>query len=305
MTFIARTKVPNVTQLKEYEAFVAIVEENSLSKAADRLNLSKSAVSKQLTKLEQRLGINLINRSTQGLVASTEGLNFYPQCKEVLLSIHTYEQRLKHTIEDEKGKLRISFSQVLLQSPIIKLLSRFSDHHPGIVFDIRVEDSFEDLLMGNIDFAFRVSHQEDSRLVARPLTDTALILCASPAYLKKHGKPRMLKSLLKHKLIVSDFDNYKTPKIIQDEWLKQIDLTDYHTCNNVSALVESSLQGMGIIAVLDIAVRDQLANGSLIRIFPEISILQRTLHLVYPSQRYPIKRQQLFKAFIEAEFLNS
>mgnify|MGYP000157643993 CR=1 FL=1 len=290
---------PNLT---EYEAFVAVVEEANLSGAAKRLNLTKSAISKQLSKLEARLGVGLIDRTTHTLVVTPPGQQFYPQCKEVLQSIQTHENSLKNTLDTAEGKLRISFSQVLLQSPLVVTLAKFHQRYPNIVCDMRVEDSFEDLMASQIDFAFRLSHQENSRLVARPLAEASLIFCASPNYLKRHGKPESLESLITHQIIIPDFDRYNEPKAIRELMLAHIDRSKLHSSNNVTALIQAALEGMGVIVVLDIAVKKHLDEGRLVTLFPKQALLKRTLQLVYPRQSYPVKRLDAFKNFMLEEF---
>lgn len=290
---------PNLT---EYEAFVAIVEEANLSGAAKRLNLTKSAISKQLSKLEARLGIGLIDRTTHTLVVTPPGQQFYPQCKEVLQSIQSHEKNLKNTLDTPEGKLRISFSQVLLQSPLVATLAKFHQRYPSIVCDMRVDDSFEDLMAEQIDFAFRLSHQENSRLVARPLAEANLIFCASPNYLEQHGKPKSLASLIKHQVIIPNYNRYTEPKAIRELMLAHIDRNKLHSSNNVTALIQAALEGMGIIVILDITVKKHLDEGRLVNLFPTQVLLKRTLHLVYPRQNYPVKRLDVFKRFILEEF---
>jgi len=290
---------PNLT---EYEAFVAVVEEANLSSAAKRLNLTKSAISKQLSKLENRLGVGLIDRTTHTLVVTPPGQQFYPQCKEVLQSIQSHEKNLKNSLDTPEGKLRISFSQVLLQSPLVSTLAKFHQRYPSIVCDMRVEDSFEDLMASQIDFAFRLSHQENSRLVARPLAEASLIFCASPSYLEQHGKPESLVSLIKHQVIIPNFDRYNEPKAIRELMYAHIDRSKLHSSNNVTALIQAALEAMGIIVVLDIAVKKHLDEGRLINLFPKQVLLKRTLHLVYPRQNHPVKRLDVFKQFMLEEF---
>jgi len=290
---------PNLT---EYEAFVAVVEEANLSRAARRLNLTKSAVSKQLSKLEDRLGVGLIDRTTHTFVVTPPGQQFYPQCKEVLQSIKTHEKNLKNTLDTPEGKLRISFSQVLLQSPLVSTLAKFHKRYPSIVCDMRVEDSFEDLMATQIDFAFRLSHQENSRLVARPLAEASLVFCASPNYLERHGIPRSLESLIKHQVIIPNFDRYNEPKAIRELMYAHTDRSKLHSSNNVTALIQAALEGMGIIVVLDITVKNHFDEGRLVNLFPKQALLKRTLHLVYPRQNYPVKRLDVFKQFVLEEF---
>ena len=290
---------PNLT---EYEAFVAVVEEANLSGAAKRLNLTKSAISKQLSKLEGRLGVGLIDRTTHTLVVTPSGQQFYPQCKDVLQSIQTHEKNLKNALDAPEGKLRISFSQILLKSPLVNTLAKFNQRYPNIVCDMRVEDSFEDLMAAQIDFSFRLSHQENSRLVARPLAKANLVFCASPKYLERHGKPRSLKSLIKHQVILPNFDRYNEPKAIRELMYAHIDRNKLHSSNNVTVIIQAALEGMGVTAVLDIAVKEYLDDGRLVNLFPKSTLLERTLHLVYPRQSYPVKSLDLFKRYVLEEF---
>ena len=248
-----------MSKFDEYQAFVAIVDAGSLSKAAQTLHLSPSAISKKLSLLEDSLGIQLIERSTRAMAVTDLGKVFYRECKAILSSISEMESRLVDTKEEPRGKLTLSCPRVLLQPFFLRMINEFTEQYPAIKVDLSVSNEIEDLVEGRIDFAFRVGQLKDSRLKAIHLKDTRPVFCASPGYLEKYGKPKHLLALEKHKMIVPTYLNLseRMRQLFPGLSLSsqgQLDLESVHTTDDVYALLQMVLGNGGISMMLDLMV---------------------------------------------------
>lgn len=288
-----------------YRVFVAVVEQNSLSKAAKVLNMSPSSVSKQLRKLEDGLDVQLIDRSTLTLSVTPAGNCFYEDCKEILLKINEAERQVKNEQKDLKGRITVSFSRVLLNSPLFDLLTKFNRQNPDIVFELLVEDDIENLVSKKIDFTFRINTPKDSRLVYIPLMETKMMVCASPDYLKHHGDPNKKRNVENQRIV---FPSYLPDHLVNEvlkatksDHLKNRD--NHHFINDVNSLVEAGISGMGVIASLDVSVKRAIEEGTLVELFPKIKKPGRTLSLVYHKRSHMPQYLTIFKEFVRDNFV--
>lgn len=286
----------------EYKVFVSVVEQGSFTKAADRLNVSVSSVSKQIRHLEEKLGLKLIDRSTQSISITELGRKFYQHCRDILASIEEVEQSLRDDMAEPAGKLVISISNVLLKTPFMSILQQFNLQYPKIKFDINVANQFENLVQKQIDFAFRIGHLEDSGLIAVSLLKTKLQFFASAEYKALNGEPKSIESLVDHNVIVPSYLNLSEVSGGIVPGLGKLNLEYYHSSNDCIALHEAACVGMGIIPTLDIAVAKEVKEGSLVPLFSGQSFHQKDLYLVYHKRDYMPKKMILFKEFIKENF---
>ncbi|MCJ8299364.1 MAG: LysR family transcriptional regulator [Pseudomonadales bacterium] len=175
-----------MSKLTQYQIFVTVVESGSIVQAALKLNYSAPAVSKQLTKLEQSLHVQLFHRSHKKLDITEAGKRFYPKCKNILSSISQAEDALLAEHDAVSGTIAITLSKALCRSIIFDLLASFTVKYPQVQFDIRFSDQLEDLHDENLDFAFRLGKIRDhSHMIAIPLIETQLLACATPKYIEQ------------------------------------------------------------------------------------------------------------------------
>ncbi|MDZ7685237.1 MAG: LysR family transcriptional regulator [Gammaproteobacteria bacterium] len=198
----------DVASLQEYRAFLAVVETGSVSKAAQALYRSASAVSKQLAKLEQDLEVQLIDRTTQSVVVTRRGHDFYARCKEILASVDEAERAVKEDLASPSGRLSISIPEGLVNSRLMSHLADFAQTYPGVRFNVSVSNKLEDLIENQIDFAFRVAKTADERLVAFELADMRMVAVASKDYLARVNLPETIGELIdgNHIIVPIDID---------------------------------------------------------------------------------------------------
>jgi len=289
-----------MSKFREYRTFVAVVEAGGISKAADHLNMSVSAASKQLSKLENDLKARLVDRSTKALSVTDHGYQFYQRCRDIIGSVEEAEQLLREDIGNPAGKISLSLSNVLLRTPLMKLLKEFCCQYPNIKFDINISDQFENLVEQQIDFAFRIGDLEDSRLTAVSLTETRLIFCASPEYIERKGRPEDFTFLMEHELIVPTYVNLSEVAGGMFSGANSLlNIQNYHTTNDYIALHEAGCEGLGVIVTLDIAVKKELEEGRLVSLFPSLFFHQKNLNLIYHQRQYMPEKMRLFKLFLK------
>lgn len=290
-----------MSKVNQYEALVATVESGTLAKAAQTLNCSPSAISKQLTALENELGVTLLERSSRKVEVTDTGHQFYKRCKEILANIRQAEEEALTHRDEEAGKIVLSLTTVLTRSPLMAAIAEFSVRYPNIRFDLNMNDSFEDLVTERIDFAFRLGKLADNRLRAIPLFDTKPIFCASPAYIERHGKPAKLVDLQSHQVGILSTLNLGSllGKMSEGKISSPLPLDDYHMSNDINTLYTMIKNGICVGGLLDINVAEDLASGELIQLFPQKQFPGKKLYLVYAKQGVLPKKLRLFKEFIK------
>ena len=296
-----------MAKFDEYQAFTTIVELGSLSKAADALHLSPSAISKKLSLLEDSLHVQLIDRSTRSLAVTDSGKTFYRDCKAILELVEQAEDHLLDEKDELKGKLTLSCPRVLLQPPFLTLINQFSEQYPLIKINLSVSNDIEDLVGGRIDYAFRIGQLKDSRLQAIPLMDTRPLFCASPTYIEKFGKPLELLELKNHKVIIPTYLNLSDRMrqlftgLVPGQGTLDLDLFD--TTDDVYALYQRVCQDGGISMMLDLMVSTDIASGELEHLFPNIPFPSQKIVLLYPKKQHQPRKMAAFKDFIKEHFV--
>lgn len=295
-----------MSRLQHYRVFVEIVETGSISQAANTLNYSAPAISKQLTKLEQNLQVQLFNRSHKKLEITEAGKRFYPRCKSILASISHAEDELLEEESAFKGTISITMSKALARSNIFDVLSAFSDQYPDIQFDLHFSDNLEDLLDENIDYALRLGKlQDNSHMVAIPLLETQLVACATPQYLKLHGIPQSFSDLGSAKLIaMSPQNSSEALKLFFNKENSQLSNINTHRCNDIEGIYQATLASLGIGMMLDISIKKELQEGIFTSILAERNLPRKRMYLLFKKSRYRSQKQMVFKAFIKSQLSN-
>ena len=177
-------------RLEDMEIFVRVVDAGSFTGAAERLGLAKSLVSRRLGRLEERLGTRLIARTTRKLALTEAGRAFYDRARRLLEETADAEATAMATAADLKGRLRIAAPMSFGQLHLAPAVGRFLADHPDVEIDVDLNDRFVDLVGEGYALAIRIGRLKDSSLVARRLASSRMVLCASPAYIARRGKPR-------------------------------------------------------------------------------------------------------------------
>ena len=270
---------------------VSAVETGSFSGAGARLGLSPKLASKYMAELEARLGTQLLHRTTRrlGLTAAGEQLmatlpGWLDQLDEMTASLREERRGLS-------GTLRISASVTHGELFLAPLLRRFRAAHPDLTIDLRLSDRYVDLAAEGIDLAIRIGRLDDSALMARKLGQIGLMLVASPAYLDRAGRPGTLADLLRHDCIRdTNMRGDGAWPLLEDGTLQRIPVTGHFLVNSARAARDLAIEGEGIAFCPDYVVQQQLAEGLLEHVLPQVRGPQLDIHAVHLAQRRLARR---------------
>jgi LysR family transcriptional regulator, regulator for bpeEF and oprC len=285
----------------QYAAFVATVEQRSLAKAAKQLNLSPSAVSKQLSALENELGVTFLERTSRTVQITEAGRTFYARCKAILIAIRDAEEEAAATRDGMNGIIRLTVGTPFTRSALMSTLAEFSRANPDIRLHVNVTDEVEDLVKGRLDFAFRLGHLADNRLRAIPLFDVHPVFCAAPSYIKRFGKPERLADLRQHGVVLLSTLNLSAAmnRMFGQSDKGALNQKQHHFTNDVNAMYGMIAEGLCVGAMLDCSVRTEFESGKLIHLFPEKMFPGKRLSLVYAKQGSLPMKLSAFKDFVK------
>jgi DNA-binding transcriptional LysR family regulator len=251
----------------DYELFARVVAAGSLSAAARASLTSASTVSKRLARLEARLGIRLIQRTTRRLAMTPAGEQFYSDITAILRAVREAENRISGIIEAPSGILRVSAPTSFGRLHVTPHLHSFLAAHPRVQLELDLSDEYVDLFAGHTDVAIRIVSELPASLEAHRLVSNRRILCASLAYIDRYGSPDTIKSLVGHRLLAA---TGQLPwRLASGQRRTVVDGRSYVRTNSSEVVRELAITGVGIAlrSLWDIA--PFLADGTLLRILPE------------------------------------
>ena len=284
----------------DLDIFARVVTSGSMSAAARELNISPAVISKRVRRLEERLGVRLLQRTTRQLALTEAGQGFYERVISILASIEDAEGFVASGVTQARGLLKVSAPTSFGRLHIAPHLKRFLDAEPLVTVDLTLNDSFVDLVGEGFDVAIRIAELPDSSLVAKRLAPNHRLLCATPAYLAGFGVPRSLENLAQHRLVAHNTDQWRLegpdgPAIVRLNG-------PLHT-NSSEVVREALLSGIGIALRSTWDVGPELKSGALVRVMPEFSGGKRVaVHAVYPSRRHLEQKVRVFVEFLSAVY---
>lgn len=278
-------------------AFACVADNGSFTAAARRLKISKSAISAHVQRLERRLGVRLLNRTTRRLSLTEAGAAYYRHCARILVEAEAAEQVASALQREPRGTLRISAPDSFGWMHVAPAVPAFLKRFPELAIDISSSAAHVKLVDEGLDLAIRIGVLEDSPLVVRKLAPSRLVLCASPAYLKQHGTPRVPADLAKHNCLgVSVLAWGDQWRFIGKGSEIRIAVQGRFRSNNAEMLRTVALENVGIAMVPSWAVADALRSGTLKRVLPAWDLPASTIYAVYPGNRLMSMK---VKAFVD------
>jgi DNA-binding transcriptional LysR family regulator len=280
--------------------FVRVVQAGSFSNASRTLDMTASAVSKLVTRLEQRLGTVLMHRSTRELVLTPAGTEFYDSAVRILEDIDEAEQAVGEGVSDPKGVLRVNTSTPFGTHQLLPLLPAFRARFPSIVLDVSLTDNVVDLTRERVDVAIRVGRLRDAAFKARLLGESFYVVVASPDYLARHGVPGAPEDLRLHTCL--DFNFRRSVA----HWPFQVDgkTTSYPVrgavlTNNGETMLGLTLLGLGISRLGRFHVQHEIEAGRLVPLLDAFNPGDvEPVHAVFPAQRHMPQRVRVFIDFL-------
>lgn len=284
-------------------SFAAVVKAGSFTKAAARLDLSKSVVSRHVSALEKSLGVQLLYRSTHRLSLTEAGERFQLHCRDLEHVAGQAAAFATSSRAQPHGLLRLTLPQTLVVSPVGMLITRFQKLHPGIQLDVRVTSLQVDPVEEGFDLALRIGSLRDSNLICRKLRDVRMLAVAAPAYLKKHGQPRTAAELKQHDCLnYSEFESRaRWPAARRDKGARPVALAGSLNTNSGVLLLNAVLAGQGIVIGPDLMFEPYLKRRQLRVVLADESREPSGLYAVYPQGRYASVNRRALVDFLSAE----
>lgn len=283
-------------------SFAAVVKAGSFTKAAQRIGLSKSVVSRHVSALERQLGVQLLYRSTHKLSLTEAGERCYVHCKDLEELAERAVTVANIARETPRGLLRVTLPQTLVLSPVGRLLTRFQQRFPEVELDVRVTSLLVDPIEEGFDVALRIGDQEDSALVCRRICDVRFQTVAAPSYIKRHGRPRTVDELKAHNcLLYSDFATRMQMPERQGARRRPLALRGNFNTNSGVLLINALLAGQGIVTGPDLMFASYVRRGQVKVLFSEAGARDTALYALFPPGRFPTVSRTALVDFLIAE----
>lgn len=283
--------------LAPLNAFVHAAEARSFTAAGRELGISASAVGKAVARLEERLGVQLLHRSTRNVTLTSEGAAFLKRCQAVFCELEAAEQEIAQSTSEPRGKLRISLPLIgMLMMPSI---SAFAAAHPAIELDLDFNDRLVDVIEEGFDAVIRTGQVNDSQLMMRTLGSFSYVIVGSPDYFSRNGIPERPESLAEHACLVhrwSATGKFERWRLSRDQVELDIEPRPSIVCNTMEPLIDLAERGLGLIYTPIFTVRRQLASGALQSVLKSHVHDISTLQVMWPASRH---RSPKLKTFVE------
>ena len=285
--------------LTAMKVYCSVVENDSLAGAARTLNISPSVVSKQLSALEDRLGVRLLNRTTRRVSVTEVGTAYYDRCKRIIADVDEAEVAVSRSHSQPRGMLRITAPSTFAHRHVTPHLPKFIDRYPEVELQVQVNDRIVDLVDDGIDLAIRIAQLKDSSLIARRLASNHRSIVATPEYLKTWGIPERPEDFLQHALITW------LPGNLINDWHFVIDGKEQVirtkgtiSMNNGDSILSTVLAGGGLAMMNAFMTGEYVQDGRLLAVMEDYVREDVPIYAVYPSSRHLSPKVRAFVDFL-------
>ena len=285
--------------------FSQVTELGSFSKVAEENNLTNSVVSKRIARLEAEIGAQLLFRTTRKLTLTEAGRALLHNARNVQQATQEAMDTIAGLGENVSGHIKMSVPTISGDLILADAVAEFCNRHPGLTVDMSLDNRFIDLVAGGYDLVIRTGYLEDSSLIARHILDSQWVVCASPSYIARHGKPLQPQDLTRHNCL-----QYAYQTTGASDWEFKGDEGNYilkvagnFATDNATALRKAALGGHGIAYVPRCLVYHDIRDGQLVDIFPELVGKRLGVYAVYPFTRQLPTKVKLLIEHIRERYL--
>ena len=288
----------------EMAVFCRVATLGSFSSAARELNLTPSAVSKLISRLEDRLSVRLFQRTTRRLNLTDEGSMFFEQCRAILQDIEEAELQVTALQSRVTGTLNVTAISAFARTQLCKLMPEFMARHPELRVELSLTERQVELINERVDLAIMISEEVlDHSLASRKLATNHRVICASPAYIEKHGAPKKPGDLLKHNCLThSSLQHFNDWQFTENGKIEVHSVTGNFRTNSASALHEAVKAGIGIARLATFVTQPSLASGELVPLLTEHTHDSSNIIAAYPHRRHLSTRVRAFIDFLIEQF---
>lgn len=286
-------------KLSAMRLFSKVVSEGSFSAAGRQIGLTRSAVSKSVSELEQQLGVRLLDRTTRRVNATEAGRAYYERCLEILAQIDDTERQVASLHDQPKGILKVnaplSFGTLYLGDAIADFMELYSD----LKVELDLTDRFIDPIEEGVDVAIRIARLQDSSLIARKLGETSNLLVASPNYLDEFGRPERLSDLQTHKCLHYGHSTHLQKwHFMKDGKETSTRINAIMCSNNGDILRSATLKGRGISQIPTFIIGEDVRQGQLSELLPDHKPTPMGIYAIYAPNRYLATKTRIFIDFL-------
>ena len=291
-------------RFSDLEAFIAVVEAGSFTAAAERLDVAKSAVSRRVSSLEERLGVQLLRRTTRRLNLTETGKSFYEHSARILADLDEAEAAVLQQHGELRGQLRVALPLSFGAGHMYRPIAEFSRRHPRVRFDLDLNDRRIDLIAEGVDLAVRIGRLADSSLIARRLFEARTVICASPDYLERRGTPQTPDELADHDCLV--YSNLPDPA----KWVcndadgvrHAIEVPMTMMASSGDFLCAAAIEGLGLVMQPTFIAGDAISRGELQPVLTDYAWPVTPAYAIYPPTRHLSYRVREFIDFLAEYF---
>ncbi|WP_145579829.1 LysR family transcriptional regulator [Yersinia vastinensis] len=292
-------------RLQSMAVFIKVVDCGSFARASEHLDISSQMVGKHVAFLEDRLGTQLLNRTTRKQSLTEIGALFYERCKVVLAEAEAAESIAHELNATPRGRLRINAPVTFGAYSLAPMMTRYLHEYPEVHVDLTLNDRFVDLIDEGYEAVIRLGALKDSSLIARSLAPYRLIACASPDYLLEHGIPKVPADLTTHECLGYTYWTHPPERgwhFTKDGQVHVIQVNGRLQVNDATALLCAALHNGGIILGAEVVLKNYLNSGQLVQVLADYQAPSRQMHILFAANRRPTPKLRSFIDFVVAEF---
>jgi DNA-binding transcriptional LysR family regulator len=295
---------PGLDSLRGLYVFAHVAQTLSFSRAAELLNITKSAVSKHVAQLEQQLGVQLIVRTTRRLVLTEAGERVQASTERMASDVEAAQDAALAHSSRIAGTLRVTAPAALGRNYLMPVVQAFIERHPDVRFELLIGDDYVDLMAERIDVALRVGKLSESSFISRRIARVEIFVVAAPRYLERHSAPRTPHDLDGHEWVMHGLagDQHNRTTLRRGKRSVTLQMRGRVACNDGPTNLAGCVAGLGALVVPDFEVAGDIHSGALVRLLPGWRADDVALHLVFPPRRHVLARVRAFADFVAERF---
>lgn len=288
-----------VAKIDRLRVFAEVVQTRNFTSAAKHLNLTPSAVSKQIGLLEDNLGVRLLNRTTRTVNPTEAGQLYFERAKRILEELEEAEALVADMDSAPRGTLKVAAEPIFGRAILGRILASFKEQFPQVTAELFLTDHSLELVKQGFDAGIHLGDLQDPALLTETIANHNVILCADPDYLSKHGIPASARELENHQLIKISSMEFHQPRQLDDYFANLGIHKGFHlTVNDTDMAYHSVIAGLGIAPLPNYLVMPQIERGRLVRVLPDVSTEAHPVQLVLPANRHVANKTLSFKTFL-------
>jgi DNA-binding transcriptional LysR family regulator len=292
--------MPRIDNLR---VFSEVVATRNFTRAAERLGLTPSAVSKQIGLLETRLGVRLLNRTTRTVSPTEAGQLYAERCRHILEELDEAEDLIADMDSTPRGTLKIAAEPIFGRAILARILSDYGKQFPRVNTELFLTDHSLELVKQGFDAGVHLGHLHDPALSGKTVANHAVILCASNEYLEEKGNPKNLEDLKQHRLIKISSMEFLEPRQLDDYFTNLgIEQKFELTVNDTDMAYHAVMSGIGIAPLPNYLVMPQVQRGRLVHILPNVTTESHPVLVVFPAKRHISSKSESFINFLTNYF---